>query len=131
MAESPALQETADMEKLEVCRPFGQRVQTLRKRQGLTQEELAQQIGKSVDTISNIERGFSSTRIETAVAIADALGTTLSDLFDFQAVPPAQREARRLTNELLELIRPLDASTIEAITAQVEILLRVRERASK
>lgn len=131
MAQSPALQETADMEKLEVSLPFGQRVKSLRKRQGWTQEELAQQIGKTVDTISNIERGFSSTRIETAVAIADALGTTLSDLFDFQTVPPEQREARRLTNELLELIRPLDASTIEAITAQVEILLRVRERASK
>ncbi len=119
------------MEIAEVRRAFGKRVQTIRKRQGLTQEELAQQIGKSADTISNIERGFSSTRIETAVRIADTLGTTLSDLFDFQAVPPAQREARRLTNELLELIRPLDASTIEAITAQVEILLRVRERASK
>ena len=119
------------MEIAEVRRAFGKRVQTLRKRQGLTQEKLAQQIGKSADTISNIERGFSSTRIETAVMIADTLGTTLSDLFDFQTVPPAQREARRLTNELLELIRPLDASTIEAITAQVEILLRVKERASK
>ncbi len=119
------------MEIAEVRRAFGKRIQTLRKRQRLTQEELAQQIGKSADTISNIERGFSSTRIETAVAIADKLGTTLSDLFDFQAIPSAEREARRLTNELLELIRPLDAPTIEAITAQVEIMLRVKERASK
>ena len=115
----------------EIRRAFGQRVQSLRKVRGWTQEKLAQEIGKSVDTISNIERGFSSTRIETVVAIAMALGTTLSDLFDFQAVPPAEREARRLTNELLEVLRPLDAPTIEAITAQAEILLRVRERASR
>ena len=57
MVESPALQETVAMEIAEVRRAFGKRVQTLRKRQGLTQEELAQQIGKTADTISNIERG--------------------------------------------------------------------------
>ena len=82
-----------------------------------------------MDTISNIERGFSSTRIETAFAIATALETTLADLFDIQPTPAKDKEVRRLTNELLDLLAPLDAPTIEAITAQTEILLRVHERA--
>lgn len=116
------------MDISEIRQGFGRRVQSLRKAEGLTQEVLAQRIGRSVDTISNIERGFSSTRIETAAAIADALGTTLSDLFDFQAVPSSEREARRLTNELLTLVMNLDVPTIEAIIAQAEILLRVKER---
>jgi len=52
------------MDADELKRRFGKRVQGLREAQGLTQEQLAARIQRSVDTVSNIERG--ATRIEVA-----------------------------------------------------------------
>ena len=112
-------------------RVFGARVQYLRKQRGLTQEQLAERIERTVDTISNIERGFSSTRLETAFAIARELGCTVSELFDVPELGQSDSERRRLIWGLIELIRPLDRQTIEAIVAQAEILVRVQERATK
>jgi DNA-binding XRE family transcriptional regulator len=66
----------------EMIQLFGLKVQTHRCRRGLTQEGLAEAISKSVDTISNLERGISSTRMETALDIANVPGVTLAELFD-------------------------------------------------
>lgn len=68
----------------ELKRLFGLKVQALRRRRGLTQEGLAEAVGKSVDTISNIERGAGSPRVETALDIANTLGVTLAELFDVE-----------------------------------------------
>jgi len=70
------------MKQSDILKEFGLRVQFLRKEKGLTQAELAEKIERTEDTISNIERGISSTRIETAARIAEALKVQLSDLFD-------------------------------------------------
>jgi len=64
-------------------RLFGNRVKALRKARKLSQEDLAEAIGKSVDTVSNIERGFNSTRISTAFDIANALHVSFVELFDW------------------------------------------------
>jgi transcriptional regulator with XRE-family HTH domain len=112
-------------------RELGIRIQALRKQRGLTQEELAEAVGRSVDTVSNIERGFSLTRIETALAIAVALKTTLRDLFDLEPLPSTAPEKRVLIDQLIELVRPLDPGTLEALVAQTQILLRVREGAGR
>lgn len=119
------------MDVATIQREFGLKVQNLRKKRGWTQERLAAAIARSVDTISDIERGFSSTRIETAAYIAEALGSTLTELFDFPSIGEADRAKRQQISDLIELIRPLDLPTIEAITAQAEILVRVYQRASQ
>jgi transcriptional regulator with XRE-family HTH domain len=64
---------------------FGQRVRTLRKRAGLTQEELAGQAGISVDFLSLVERGVNAPSFETLEKLADALGIAPKDLFEFGA----------------------------------------------
>ena len=68
-----------DIQEIQIA--FGKRVRELRKAKGLTQEEFARIIDKSVDTISNIERGFSATKMSTAALIAHELGAELADLF--------------------------------------------------
>lgn len=70
------------MEIDEFKRRFGARVQTLRRQRGMTQEQLAEAIGKSTDTVSNIETGRLSTRIDTALRIAQSLGVEIPRLFD-------------------------------------------------
>ena len=97
-----------------------------REAAGLTQEELAERIGRSVDTVSNLERGASSTRIETAFRIADALGVGILDLFDVGPAEAPDRERRQMIEQLVEMVSREDAGTMAAVVAQVEILLRVK-----
>jgi hypothetical protein len=68
------------------------------------------------------------TRVETAYAIARELGCSLAELFDFTGASELDRERRGRYLNLLEMLRPLDIQMLEAATAQLEILLRVRER---
>ena len=110
----------------EIKREFGLRVRTLRKKKGLTQEQLADAVGKTVDTISNIERGVSSTRIDTAARLADALGVQLVDFFDFSLATASDRHKRRLMQDLLELVQEQDVPTIQAIIDQTNILVSVK-----
>lgn len=56
---------------------IGSRVQTLRKRQGYTQELLADKMNVSVQMISNLERGNKAIRIENLVHLSEILGTSV------------------------------------------------------
>ena len=61
---------------------LGEKVKKLRKKQSLTQEELAARIGVSPAYIGFIEQGQRNPSIKTADKIARVLGVKLSDLFD-------------------------------------------------
>jgi DNA-binding XRE family transcriptional regulator len=61
---------------------LGNKVQKLRKKHDLTQEELASKIGVSAAYVGFIEQGQRNPSIKTADKIARALGTRLSELFD-------------------------------------------------
>ncbi|TCJ13268.1 XRE family transcriptional regulator [Flaviaesturariibacter flavus] len=55
-------------------------VQEARRREGLTQEELAERTGITVRTIQRIESGETTPRAFTLKTIAEVLGLSLSDL---------------------------------------------------
>jgi transcriptional regulator with XRE-family HTH domain len=60
---------------------FGERVQTLRKRKGISQEKFADLVGLDRTYISGIERGKRNPSLFALKNIADALDTTLEKLF--------------------------------------------------
>ena len=64
----------------------GRRIQEARKARGLTQSELSQMVDLSTKYISNIECGFKMPKLNTFVAIANALkcdaDSLLRDVFD-------------------------------------------------
>jgi transcriptional regulator with XRE-family HTH domain len=62
---------------------FGERLQLLRKQVGITQEELANLTGLSIDTISNIERGINGTKFDVLEQFAKILDVEVKDLFEF------------------------------------------------
>lgn len=62
---------------------FGARLQSLRKAAQMTQEQLADQAGVTVDTISHIERGIHGPRFDKLELIAKALDMPVAELFDF------------------------------------------------
>ncbi|MDD3287853.1 MAG: helix-turn-helix transcriptional regulator [Alphaproteobacteria bacterium] len=100
---------------------FGFKVQQLRHLKGLTQDELAEAIDRSVDTISNIERGFSSTRIETASHLAKALGVSLPEMFEFSGSSEDKSKTHRKEVErLMALLMQCPAQHLPVLSRLVE-----------
>ena len=68
------------------ARKVGKRIQEVRKQRGLTQSALSQMVDLSTKYISNIECGFKMPKLNTFVAIANALqcdaNLLLSDVLD-------------------------------------------------
>lgn len=109
----------------ELKRLFGLKVQALRRRRGLTQEGLAEAVGKSVDTISNIERGAGSPRVETALDIANTLGVTLAELFDVEeSINDRDREHRRAVEKLNQLVSNLSAEQLDKTSELMKIIIK-------
>lgn len=64
----------------EVLRDLGDRIRNLRRKRGLTQEDLAEALDLSVAYVSLIERGGRNPPYTTVVLIAQALGVSAADL---------------------------------------------------
>ncbi|MBC3917079.1 helix-turn-helix transcriptional regulator [Undibacterium sp. CY18W] len=68
----------------------GDRVQILRKRKQLSQEELAGKIEIDTKSLSRLERGQHYPSLETLERIRSELGVELKDFFDFDGEPSAE-----------------------------------------
>ena len=62
---------------------FGKRLQMLRNQAGVTQEDMADQTGLTIETISNIERGVYGTKFDVLEQFAEILNIEVKDLFEF------------------------------------------------
>lgn len=65
---------------------FGKRLQQLRQARKMTQEELAEQVGISIESVSNIERGIHGPSFDNLEKIIAALHVPANALFDFDAL---------------------------------------------
>ena len=66
---------------ISVTERFGQRIRTLRKERGLSQEQLADLSGLDRTYISGIERGIRNVALRNIEALAQALEVSISELF--------------------------------------------------
>lgn len=77
-----------------LARDFGASLRHRRKTLGYTQEDLASMIGTNRRFISELERGKGTSYLGPALAAAEALGISISALFeDHRGVSPALPEA--------------------------------------
>ena len=67
---------------------LGQRIAQLRRKQGLTQEALAEALGYSVEFISLVERGVNAPSVAGLEHFAKALKVEVRDLFTFERRKP-------------------------------------------
>lgn len=86
---------------------IGGRISALRKRDGLTQEELAAQMGVSPQAVSKWENDLSVPDLSVLTALSDYFHLSLDELIrgqrtDVQYVPP---EARKSAEELFLRVR--------------------------
>jgi transcriptional regulator with XRE-family HTH domain len=95
----------------------------LRRSKSMTQEELATAVGRTVEAVSNIERGKSLPSLGTLMAIAEALDAPVRDLFPPEDAP-VQAGAKRLNLEAqaLRTLRQLTDSQLGVAVAQLQAL---------
>ncbi|NNL69540.1 MAG: helix-turn-helix domain-containing protein [Acidimicrobiia bacterium] len=70
---------------------FGRRLRHARRRRGLTLDELGGMVGKPAPYLSNLENGKREPKLGLVSDLAEALGSTASDLLD--PSPPTRRDA--------------------------------------
>ena len=63
---------------------FAQRLRQYRKDKGMTQQELADLVGVSRQTIMQLERSRYNPSMLLAYSIAQVFGVTIEDLFEFR-----------------------------------------------
>ena len=88
-------------------------IKMYRKKRGITQAELAQKIGKTVEMICQIENNVSGTKLATLDAIADALEIETYMLFLNRDRPNLEN----ISPELLELLFELEDETPDFVNA--------------
>ncbi|MGN1025444.1 MAG: helix-turn-helix domain-containing protein [Faecousia sp.] len=90
-------------------RTIGNKLLGIRKRQGLTQAEVAEAAGLSDRTYADIERGAVNMRIETFLRICDVLHITPDEILAEDTSP--QRQNRQELFERLDACSPKDKET--------------------
>lgn len=68
------------------------KIQELRKKNRLSQEELASAVGVTRQTITSLERGKYTASLVLAYKIAKYFGTTIEEIFDFSDVEGLDNE---------------------------------------
>lgn len=101
----------------------GLRIRTLRKAAGLSQDELAARMERSVDAISAMERGKSLPGYETLERLSVALGISIEELFD-SADESGSTERRKAIAEIGAAIRSLDDRQLRLA---VDMIMSIRK----
>ena len=77
-------------------RLIGARVGELRRRSGLTQQQVADAVGLSVESMSRLETGRTVPSVRRLADIADELGVELRDFFIFEPLTDKDRAIEEL-----------------------------------
>ena len=106
---------------------LGARIKKLRNSAGLTQAQLAERVDISDEFLSRMERGAKAPSLHTAEKVARALGVSMKELFDFEAVPTADSKTARLEGlvsylagvdeEVVDLVQAIARTVVEKKTA--------------
>jgi transcriptional regulator with XRE-family HTH domain len=108
---------------MEAKRAIGIRVREIRKLRGLTQEQLAELLDRSVEAVSLLERGQVSPNFETLERLGERLGISLKDLVDVPGGDnPRQAE---LIIQLTEIARTLDEDRLRIAIEQIRSLSKL------
>lgn len=80
---------------MDIKRAVGKRIKIVRQRNGLTQDQLAEQLGLSPKYISGIERGVENPTMDILLRVAKMLGVEPYDLFLFGESEESEKALRK------------------------------------
>lgn len=101
---------------------FGKRLAELRKGKGLSQTQLAKQLGTSISVISRYERGEMVPSIASAKSLAELLNTTVGYLLGEAGEADALKDPAMLKR--LNDINSLPPKEKEALLLNIDAFLR-------
>lgn len=101
----------------------GLRVRDLRRAAGLSQQELAARIGKSTQSVSEIERGSFAPSIETIEGLARALKVGPAHLFPPTLSPRRGRAREETLSAIMAGAAQLSKGDADILRVFVEALL--------
>lgn len=114
---------------MEIGKQIGRRIKEFRESRGLTQAQLAQLSGKSVETISNFERGKVVTGLHTLDQLARLLNVRIKDFFDDEGgIPPEPAFPSASAQTLANALKLLSEDDLEVLAAVAGVLESQRRR---
>ncbi|GAB6037750.1 hypothetical protein JCM15519_23090 [Fundidesulfovibrio butyratiphilus] len=104
----------------DILKDFGKRIRTLRRAKDLTQEQLADRAGLSLQSVGEIERGRGNPTLVNIERLSAALEEKLTVLFDLGDVGLTKEQARK---ELETLLAGASEEQARAILTMARVLL--------
>lgn len=98
----------------------GERIRTLRKEKGLTQESLAEKSGIYITYVSDIERGERNISMETLEKVITALDVNPIDVFRFEGIEGIEERTDKKS-----LIEALNSLLAGRKLEEVQLVLRL------
>lgn len=111
------------------AKKLGYRIRDLRKLQNISQLDLAYDIGMSMNTISGIELGKISPKIETLKKIADKLSIDIGELFAFSEYNYKNKYTRKQIELISQKLIDCDAEFIDLVSDSIDIMIKVYNKA--
>ena len=115
------------MKQEDFLKILGLQVKKRRKALNLSQEDLAEKIDKSVDTVSNIERGKGAPSFDTALDIANALGVEMFELFQVHDMSTKDKEKMKVLDSILDLLKDQPDEMLQFTLKQTQQLVSLKE----
>ena len=106
-----------------INRRIGRRVAECRKTAGLSQEQLAEKLQVTPETVSRLERGATLPPIERMQEIATLLGVELSDLFRFGPTG-RQNERDQAMDRLVAALARRSAADINTLADVANLIFK-------
>jgi transcriptional regulator with XRE-family HTH domain len=95
---------------MDIKRAVGKRIKIVRQRSGLTQDQLAEQVGLSPKYISGIERGVENPTMDILICLAKMLGVEPYDLFLFGE---SEENEKALRKGIEKMVREADREKLQ------------------
>ena len=95
---------------MDIKRAVGKRIKIVRQRSGLTQDQLAEQVGLSPKYISGIERGVENPTMDILIRLAKMLGVEPYDLFLFGE---SEENEKALRKGIEKMVREADREKLQ------------------
>jgi transcriptional regulator with XRE-family HTH domain len=111
--------------KRDISTKFGKRMRELREAKTMTQAEIASLILKSVETVSNFERGKTLPGLRTLARISEVLGVEPSELLAFGKPIPFS-EADAIDDQILRRLSQMPTADRKLVAEFVDLLIRHR-----
>jgi transcriptional regulator with XRE-family HTH domain len=107
---------------------IGRRIKSLREAKGLTQAQVADRLRKSVETISNFERGKTLTSVVTLGQLARVLNVRIADFFEGAAPAGDDHDLSDSAIIVRNAVDLLPEDDLEIVAGLVKVLEARRRR---